>query len=168
MKQFGSAVKLSAILCVSLLALFALAGCGDDKDASGGDTKTFQQDETVGEAGKVKVDSEDQFSAEQQEVIDRIGEFADATEAKDYEKICEDFFTEEAQKLGGDCEATLKKTGSTIKDFEITVTAVEMGADGKTATATATTVTNGQAGGSQSITLAKDKKGEWRVTILGN
>lgn len=168
MKRFGSAVKVSAFMCAALMAMFVLAGCGDDGNSSGGDAKSFEQNERVGEAGKVKVDSEDEFSADQIAVINRIGEFADATEAKDYKKICNDILTEESQKIGGDCVDTLKKTGGAIEDFEITVTSVVVAEDGKSADATATTVTNGKSGGEQTLKLVKDSKGEWRVTILGS
>lgn len=164
MMRFGNAVKLPAIVAVSLVAVFALAGCGDKKAAG---AKSYEQDQPLGQAGKVTVDSKKDFSKEQQAVIDRITEFADATEAKDYKKICKEILSKEAQQIGGDCVGTLKKTGGTIEDFKIVVSSVTIAADGKTATAEATTETNGQNGGSQALTLAKDEKGEWRVTILG-
>lgn len=164
MMRFGNAVKLLAIIAVSLATVFALSGCGDDSPAG---STSYKQDQTLGQAGKVTVDSKQDFSKEQQAVIDRIAEFADATEAKDYKKICDEILSEAAQKIGGDCVGMLEKTGGTIKDFKIVVTSVTVAKDGKTATAEATTETNGEKGASQALTLAKDAKGEWRVTILG-
>lgn len=164
MMRFGNAVKWLAIVAVSLAAIFALSGCGDKKPAG---AKSYEQDQTLGKAGKVTVNSENDFSKEQQEVIDLIAKFADATEAKDYKKICEEILSKESQKIGGDCVGMFEKTGTTIKDFKIVVSAVTIDADGKTATAEATTETNGQKGASQALTLAKDEKGAWRVTILG-
>lgn len=166
MKRFGNAIKLMAILAVSLLVAFALTGCGDKKDDGNG--KSYEQDKPLGDSQKVVVKSDKQFDANQQAVIDKIAEFADLTEKHDYEAICDEIFSKEARKLGGDCAGTLEKTGSTLKDFKITVSDVTVAADGKTATATATTVTNGQPGGAQTLTLAKDSKGDWRVTILGS
>ncbi|MBI4898408.1 MAG: hypothetical protein HY827_08590 [Actinobacteria bacterium] len=168
MKRFGNALKLTAVLAVSLLALVALAGCGDKKDSGNGNGKSYEQDKPLGEAKKVVVKSDKEFDADQQAVIDKIAEFADMTQKHDYKGICKEIFSKEAQKIGGDCVGTLEKTGSTIKDFKITVSSVAVGKDGKTATAKATTIVNGQAGGEQSLTLAKDSKGDWRVTILGN
>lgn len=168
MKRFGNAVRLTAILCVSLLMVVALAGCGDDKESSSeNSTKTYSQNETLGEAGKVVVKSDQEFNAEQQAVINRIAEFGDATQDKDFKKICDEYLTEKAAKLGGDCEAALKKSGDDIKEFKITVTSVKIGADGKTATADTITDVNGQSGSTQPLSLAKDESGEWRVTILG-
>lgn len=164
MMRFGNAVKLLVIVAVSLAALFALSGCGDKKPAG---AKSYEQDQTIGQAGKVTVSSDKNFNKEQQEVIDLIAKFADATEAKDYKKICKEILSKESQKIGGDCVGTFEKTGKTIKDFKIIVSAVTIGADGKTATAEASTETNGQKGASQALTLAKDEKGEWRVTLLG-
>lgn len=164
MNRFGNAIKVLAVVAVSLVAVFAITGCGDKKEPG---AKSYEKDQPIGDAGKVTVNSEKDFSKEQQEVIDRIAEFADATEDKDYKKICDEILSKEAQKLGGDCASTLEKTGSTIKDFKIIVTSVTIGEDGKTATAEATTETNGQKGAAQALTLAKDEKGEWRVTILG-
>lgn len=167
MKRFGSAVKVSAIMCAALVAMFALAGCGDDKSSSDGDTKTYSQNETLGEAGAVVVKSDKEFNADQQAVINRLADFGDATEKKDYEKICTEFLSEEAAKLGGDCEKSLKKSGDDIKTFKITVTDVTIGEDGKTATAQTVTDVNGEKGTAQPISLVKDANGDWRVTILG-
>lgn len=164
MMRFGNAVKLLAIVAVSLVAVVALTGCGDKTPAG---SKSYEKDKPLGDAGKVTVNSDKDFTKEQQEVIDRIAEFADATQAKDYKKICKEILSKEAQKLGGDCVGTLEKTGGAIKDFKIIVSSVTIGEDGKTATAEATTETNGQKGASQALTLAKDSKDEWRVTILG-
>ncbi|MDO8443383.1 MAG: hypothetical protein Q7S78_00020, partial [Candidatus Azambacteria bacterium] len=111
--------------------------------------------------------SDQKFNAEQQAVISRLAEFGDATQEKDFKKICTDYLSEEAAKLGGDCEKTLKKSGDSIKTFKITVTGVKLGKDGKTATADTITDVNGEAGTSQPISLVKDESGEWRVTILG-
>lgn len=168
MKRFGNATRLLAVFSISLLVLIALAGCGSDKKSSGGSSgKTYSQDQTLGNSGKVKVKSDKGFSAEQQAVINKIAEFADLTQAKDYKKICKEILSKQAQKIGGDCVGILTKTGSTIKDFSIDVTNVTVSPNGKTATADAVTTTNGQKGASQSLTLAKDSKGVWRVTILG-
>lgn len=167
MKRFGDATWLLAVFALSLLVLVALAGCGGKKSSGSGGGKSYSQDQTLGSAGKVTVDSDKGFNADQQAVIDKIAEFADATEAKDYKKICKEILSKQAQKLGGDCVGVLRKTGVTIKDFSIKVTNVTIGADGKTASADAVTTTNGQKGAAQQLTLAKDSKGEWRVTILG-
>lgn len=168
MQRFGFAVRLLVLVASSLLVAFAFAGCGDDGDNdNGGGGKTYDQDRPVGEAGKVTVDSKDDFDAGQQAVIDTIAEFADATEAKDYAKICDEILTEKASKIGGGCERVLRRASRDIKEFSITVTSVKVGEDGKTATAEADTETNGQQATPQTLSLVKGAKGEWRVTILG-
>ncbi|MFY9487715.1 MAG: hypothetical protein WAP35_03335 [Solirubrobacterales bacterium] len=168
MKRFGYGVRVLAVLSLALLLAFVAVGCGDDKDGGGsGSGQSYEEDQTVGEAGKVNVDSEDEFDADQRAVVDKIGEFADATEAKDYKKICNEILTKESRQIGGNCVDTFTKTGADIKDFKITVKSVDVAADGKSATANADTQTNGQAGPQQSLSLVKDSKGEWRVTILG-
>lgn len=165
MKRFGNALKLPVVIAVVLVVVLAAAGCGDDKKSGNG--KSYSQDQPLGQAKKVVVKSESEFDAEQQAVINKIAEFADLTEKKDYKAICKDILSKEAQKLGGNCPDFFEKSGAQIKDFKITVTGVKIGADGKTASAEATTETNGQKGAPQTLTLAKDSKGEWRVTILG-
>jgi hypothetical protein len=172
MKRFGNATRLLAVFSISLLVLVALAGCGSSKGSgsgsgSSGGGKTYSQDQTLGTAGKVKVNSNKQFNAEQQAIINTIAGFADATQAKDYKKICKDFLTKQSQKFGGDCVSKFATLGASIKDFSIKVTSVTVGPDGKTASADGVTTTNGQQGASQQLTLAKDSKGVWRVSILG-
>lgn len=167
MKRFGNAVKVSAVMCAALMAMFVLAGCGDEKTSSEGDTKAYSQNETLGDKGVVVVKSEKEFDTAQQAVINRLADFGDATEAKDYEQICNEFLSEDAAKLGGDCEKSLAKSGDEIKTFKITVTDVTIGEDGKTATAQTITDVNGEKGTPQPISMVKDANGEWRVTILG-
>lgn len=167
MKRFGNAVKVSAMLCVALVALFALAGCGDDQKSSNGGTKTYSQDEPLGDAGAVVVKSNEKFDADQQAVINTLAGFGDATEAKDFNKICNEYFTEASAKLGGDCEKALKKSGDAIKTFKITVTDVTVDPGGKAATAQTITEVNGAKGSPQPIKLVKGKDGKWRVAILG-
>lgn len=166
MKRFGNAVKVSALMCVALLAVFALAGCGDDKASEGG-TKSYSQNETLGDAGVVVVKSDKEFDADQQAVINQLAEFGDATESKDYEKICNELLTEKSAELGGDCEKSLSKSGEDIKSFKITVTDVTIDEGGKSATAQTITDVNGEKGTTQPIKLIKGSDGKWRVAILG-
>ncbi|HEV7919147.1 MAG TPA: hypothetical protein VGO97_06170 [Solirubrobacterales bacterium] len=170
MKRFGFAVRLLALVVVLIAATAVLTGCGDDKKSGGNaaDGKSFSKDEPVGDAKKVVVDSEKGFNKEEQAVIDKIAEFADATQGKDYKKICQDLLTKAASKIGGDCEGTFKRSGDLIRDFKITVRSVKVAAGGKTASADATATTNiAKEGTAQTIALAKDSKGEWRIAILG-
>lgn len=175
MKKVEFAARLVAIVAVLSLAAFAVAGCGGDKNennsgGSGGSasgTKQYDSGETVGEAKKVVVDSDTDFNAEQQAVIARIGEFADATANQDYKTLCNDILSKEASKIGGNCVKTFEQTGAQIKDFKITVKSVKMGADGKTATATVDVTSNvNKAVQAQTLSMVKEG-GEWRIQILG-
>lgn len=152
---------MTMLIAIAALAL-AVTGCGGDDEQ----TKTYG-DTPVGEEQKVKVDPEAEFNAEQQAVIETLGEFGDATEQGDYKKLCEEIFTEESSKIGGgNCEAFLKKRGTQIDDFSITVESVTIAEDGKSATVKATTTTNGQPT-STPYSLKQNAQGEWQVAILG-
>ncbi|MFT4050404.1 MAG: hypothetical protein QM648_11305 [Solirubrobacterales bacterium] len=183
MKKFGFAARLLVVAVVLSLAAFAVAGCGsDDKkdtvstDASqtsssggsdSGQTKEYSSGETVGKSKKVVVESDADMSAQQQAVIDKIGEFADATANKDYKALCNDILSKQAQKIGGDCVATFEKTGAQLKDFKISVNSVKIAKDGKTATAVIDVTSNvAKAAQSQNLSLVKED-GDWRIQILG-
>jgi hypothetical protein len=164
------------VICALAIGAFALAGCGDKKDegsAGGGATdtgsgKSYDSGERVGKAKKVVVDSDDKFDAEEQAVIDKIAEFADAANDKDYKKICNEILTKDAQKIGGNCVNVFKQTGSNLKDFTITVKSVTVAKDAKSATADTLSKSNIDTKGTpQNIGLQKDRKGNWRLTILG-
>ncbi len=180
MKNVGFAARLLAIVAVLSLAAFVVTGCGDDKngsgdtasnnsgDTNGGDTKQFDQGDTVGSAKKVEVDSDQDFSAEEQAIIERVGEFGDATADQNYKKLCNDLLSKAARKIGnGDCVGTFEKTGAQLKDFKIVVKSVDVNKDGKTATATIDVSSNVQkAQMQQTLPLIKEG-GEWRIQILG-
>lgn len=181
MKQVGFAARLLAIVAVLSLAAFVVTGCGDDKSGSGssdtasgngdtasGETKQYDEGDTVGEAKKVEVDSDQEFSAEQQAVIARVGEFGDATADQNYKKLCNDILSKASRKIGnGDCEGTFEETGAQLKDFKITVKSVKVASDGKTATAVVDVTSNVQkAQQEQTLSLIKEG-GEWRIQILG-
>jgi hypothetical protein len=183
MKQVGFAARLLALVAVLSLAAFVVTGCGDDKSdnsgstatASGdsgdsgnsGATKTYEDGDTVGEEKKVVVDSDQEFDATEQEIIERVGEFGDATANKDYEKLCNDLLSKAARKIGGDCVKTFSQTGESLKDFKLTIKSVEVAKDGKTATAMIDVSSNVQkTSQSQSLPLILED-GEWRIQILG-
>ena len=184
MKQVGFFARLLAVVAVLALAAAVVSGCGDDdkggnsnggdtaQGGSGGDTssggdKQYDQDEGLGEAKKVVVDSDKDFDAEQQEVIEKITEFGDATASKDYKALCNDILSKQAQNIGGDCVQTFSQTGKTLEDFKLTVKSVTIGKDGKTAKADVSVTSNvSPKPQSQQLSLAKEK-GDWRIQILG-
>lgn len=178
MKKVGFAARLLAIVAILSLAAFVVSGCGDDKKqdtassdqsttASTGGTKSYDSGEAVGSSKKLVVDSDADFSAEQQAVIAQLAAFADATADHDYKKLCNDLLSKEASKIGGDCLKTFEQTGSQIKDFKIVVKSVKVDKDGKTATAVVDVSSNVQkAQQSQNLSLVKEG-GDWRIQILG-
>jgi hypothetical protein len=153
-----------------------VVGCGGDKSDSGsassgssgsaGGTEMDSGD-TVGDSKKVVVGKDSDFDAEQKAVVDRIGEFGDATATQNYKKLCNDLLSKSAQKIGGDCVKTFSQSGAQLKDFKITVQSVKIGKDDKTATATVDVTSNvNKAVQSQNLSLVKEG-GEWRIQILG-
>lgn len=171
MKKVGIAARLLAVAAILSLTAFVVVGCGDDKDSnSNGSTAAsgnLEPGDTVGEAEKVVVGKDAKFDAQQQEVVDRIGEFGDATADQDYKKLCTEVLSKSAQKIGGDCEKTFSQSGAQLKDFKITVKSVKVAKDGKTATAVVDVTSNvNKAVQSQDLSLIKEG-GEWRVQILG-
>lgn len=169
MKKTGLFVRLLTVVAALALTAFAVTGCGNKDNASkdaGPDAKQFQSGEQVGKAGKVEVKSDDKMSVEQQAVVTRIGDFADATDSHNYKRLCS-LLSKEAQKIGGDCEKTFKKSGQNIKDFKIVVNSVTVAEDGKTATAKVDVSSNtGGPQDAQTLTLVK-QGGEWKIQILG-
>lgn len=180
MKNVGFVAKLLVIAAVLSLSGFVVAGCGDDEKkqdttsvdksqptGEAGATKQFESGDTVGDAGKVVVESDADFSAEQQAVIARIGEFGDATADKDYKKLCNDLLSKSARKIGGDCVKTFSQTGDQLKDFKITVNSVTIGKDGKSAVAKVDVTSNvNKTKTPQDLSLTKED-GDWRIQILG-
>lgn len=177
MKKAEFAARLLAVIAVLSLAAFVVAGCGDKKDdkaASGGSgstaatgSKQYDSGETVGSAKKVVVESNQDMSAEQQAVVARIGDFADATANHNYKKLCNDLLSKQARKIGGDCVKTFSQTGAQIKDFKITVKSVKVNPDGKSASANVDVDSNtGGAKQAQTLTMVKEG-GKWRIQILG-
>ncbi|MGB0872730.1 MAG: hypothetical protein ACPGWS_02990 [Solirubrobacterales bacterium] len=171
MKQFGVVARLLAIVAVLSLGAFVISGCGGDDNggnaSGGGDGKTFESDQALGDEGKVVVESEDSFDAQQQEVIDQITAFGDATANKDYKALCGELLSKEASNIGGDCEKTFSQTGEALKDFKLTIKDVKVGEDGKTATANVS-VTSNVSPDPQTQQLSLVKEGnEWKIQILG-
>lgn len=183
MMKIGYAVRLLAIAAILSLAAFVVAGCGGDEKkqdtvsadlsngatgsaSSSGDTKQFDSGETVGDAKKVVVASDADFSAEQQAIIARIADFADATANQDYKTLCNDLLSKKASQIGGDCVDTFEKSGGQIKDFKITVNSVKVDKDGKSATAIIDVSSNVNKQQDQTLSLVKEG-GEWRIQILG-
>lgn len=185
MKQLGNSARLFAVVAALVVAAFVVVGCGGDDDggsgsgsgsASNGDSsqvtpsgesKTFESDQELGDAGKVTVDSKDEFDEQQQEVIATVVAFGDATADRDYKKLCNDLLSKEAQKIGGDCEKTFSQTGEQLKDFKLTVESVTVAEDGKTAKAKVSVTSNvSPEAQSQDLSLIKEG-GDWRIQILG-
>lgn len=183
MKKVGFGLRLLMVAAILSLAAFVVAGCGDEKKqdtvstdqsvptaASGDaadDTKQFDSGQSVGKAKKVVVESDADFSAAQQAVIARIGEFGDATANQDYKKLCNDLLSKKARQIGGDCVKTFEQTGAQLKDFKITVKSVKISKDGKSAAAKINVSSNvNKAQEGQDLTLIKED-GDWRIQILG-
>ena len=170
MKQVGVLARLLVIAALLTVGAFALAGCGgDDKSSSGsGDGKSYDSGEALGEEGKVVVESEDSFDAEQQEVVATITAFGDATANKDYKTLCNELLSKSASKIGGDCVKTFSKTGEALEDFKLTIKSVKVDPDGKSASADVSVTSNVQPEAqTQSLSLIQEG-GEWRIQILGN
>ena len=183
MKQLGNSARLFAVLAALVFAAFAVVGCGgDDKDgdsgaSSGGDNsgqvtpsgeqKSFDSGDQLGEAGKVTVDSKDEFDQQQQEVIATITKFGDATADRDYKTLCRELLSKEAQKIGGDCEKTFSQTGEQLKDFKLTVKSVTVAKDGKTAKAKVSVTSNVAPEAQEQDLSLINEGGEWRIQILG-
>lgn len=166
MKQVGVVARLLAVLAVVALGAFVFAGCGGDDNGSG-DGKEYDSGQALGEEGKVVVKSDEGFDEQQQEVIATITAFGDATANKDYKTLCNELLSEEASKIGGDCEETFSKTGDALKDFKLTINSVEVNEDGKTATASVSVTSNvSPEPQTQSLSLVKED-GKWKIQILG-
>jgi hypothetical protein len=173
MKQVGKAARLFAVAMVLVVAAIVVSGCGSSDnsgntssstDSSG--NKQYAASEGLGDSKKVVVDSGKSMDAKQQEVIDQITAFGDATAAKDYKKLC-GLLSSDAQKIGGDCVSTFEKTGQTIKDFKLTIKSVTVNPDGKTAKASVAVTSNSAPKPQiQDISLVKES-GEWKIQILG-
>lgn len=168
MKQFAVVARLFAVLAVFALGAFAIAGCGgDDNGSSSNGGKEYDSGQALGEEGKVVVDSEEGFDAQQQEVVETITAFGDATANKDYKTLCNELLSEEASKIGGDCEKTFSRTGEALKDFKLTISEVKVNEDGKTATASVS-VTSNVSPEPQTQNLSLVKEGDsWKIQILG-
>lgn len=167
MKQVGVLARLLVIAALMTVGAVALAGCGGD-DGGSGDGKSYDTGESLGEAGKVAVDSEDSFDAEQQEVIETITAFGDATANKDYKTLCNDLLSKEASQIGGDCEATFSKTGEALDEFKLTIKSVKVDPDGKSATADVSVTSNvSPEPQTQALSLTQEG-GAWKIQILGN
>lgn len=178
MKKFGIVVKFLTVAALLALAV-AVAGCGDDKpqdstsvdksvqQSSGdsGQTKQYDKGQTVGEEGKIVVNSDAEMSANQQAVIARLGEFGDATAKGNYKKLCS-LLSKESQKIGGNCEKTFKSSGKNLKDFKITVNSVTVAKDGKSAVAKVDVTSNvNTTAAPQNMSLIKEG-GEWKIEII--
>ncbi|MGH2907439.1 MAG: hypothetical protein ACRDKI_11830 [Solirubrobacterales bacterium] len=168
MKQFGSAVRLLAIAAVLAFAALVVTGCGSDNGGSDSNgNKTYSSDQGLGDSKKVVVDSDKSFDAQQQQVVDQITAFGDATASKNYKKLC-GLLSTDAQKIGGDCVKTFEKTGAAITDFKLSIKSVDVAPDGKTAKASVAVTSNSNPKAqTQNISLAKEG-GEWKIQILGN
>ncbi|MBI2690321.1 MAG: hypothetical protein HYX29_00020 [Solirubrobacterales bacterium] len=172
MKKVGIAARLLAVAAVLSLAAFVVVGCGGDKDNKSATGSTaaagnLESGDTVGKAEKVVVGKGAEFDAQQQAVVDRIGEFGDATAAQNYKKLCTEILSKSARKIGGDCEKTFSQSGAQLKDFKITVKSVKVDKSGKEATAVVDVTSNvNKAVQSQDLSLIKEG-GEWRIQILG-
>ena len=190
MKQVGFAARLLAVVAVLSLAAFVVAGCGSNNNSgnssssssdtsssgsgssstansgssSSGGTKNLQG-QTVGTAKKVVVASNQDLNAEQQAIIAKIGDFADATASHNYAKIC-DMLTKKVKKQlnGGNCVQTFSASGGDIKDFKITVNSVKV--NGSTAVADINVVSNTNTAQHQKFSLAKEN-GVWKIEVLG-
>lgn len=172
MKQVGVLARLIVVAALLTVGAFALAGCGgdDNGDSGGGDGngKTYESSETLGDEGKVVVESDDSFDAKQQEVIATITAFGDATANKDYKALCDELLSKEAAKIGGDCEETFSKTGEALEDFKLTIKSVEIEPDGKNASASVSVTSNvSPEPQTQQLSLTQEG-GEWKIQILGN
>jgi hypothetical protein len=177
MKKVGIAARLLAVAAILSLAAFAVVGCGGDKNDSGSSTSTssgdtasggdVQSGDTVGSAKKVVVGKDGSMDADQKAVIATLGQFADATAAKNFKKLCTQILSKAASKIGGDCVTTFEKSGAGLKDFKIVVNSVDVAKDGKTATAAVKVTSNvNTANQAQNISLIKEG-GDWKVQILG-
>jgi hypothetical protein len=175
MKKVGIAARLLAVAAILSLAAFVVVGCGGDKSDTSSSNNSgstaggneMSSGDTVGDSKKVVIGKDSDFDAQQQEVVDRIGEFGDATATQNYKKLCNELLSKSAQKIGGDCVKTFSQTGAQLKDFKITVQSVKIGKDGKTATAVVDVTSNvNKAVQSQNLSLIKEG-GEWRIQILG-
>ena len=180
MKKVGFAARLLVLAAVLSLAAFAVAGCGKDKadNASGGggtgSTADLSGAQPVESSKSVETTvDEGDLDAEKKAVLSQIVGFANATEKKDYEAICDDYLSKESQKLranGADKNATcadyFSQTGKSIKTFKIYVTGIDINKDGTFATVAATTTVNGQKQPVSNIAMKKEG-GKWKVSVLG-
>lgn len=169
MKQVGVLARLLIIAALMTVGAVALAGCGgDDKEGGSEGGKSYDSGQALGEEEKVVVESDDSFDAQQQEIVAAIAAFGDATANKDYKALCNEILSKEAAKIGGNCVETFKKTGEALKDFKVTIKAVEVDPDGKNATANVAVTSNvSPEPQTQALSLTQEG-GEWKIQILGN
>ncbi len=128
-----------ALICLPLSAL-ALAACGNTVSTSG-------------------------FKGEQHEVAQTVSNFQAAAMAGEQKKICdEELAAALVTRLGGTagCEAAIKSQLAEVDSFEATVESVQLGPDGKTATARVKSVREGKKATS-AVTLVKEG-GRWKIS----
>jgi hypothetical protein len=134
--------RVLALLCLPLSAV-VLAGCGN----------------TVSTAG---------FSGEKHEVAQTISNLqAYATDAEQ-SKVCDRILAAAlVSRLGGEkgCEAAIKSQLAQVDSLEASVESVQLGADGKSATARVKSIHEGKKAAS-SVALVKED-GEWRISGVG-
>ena len=122
-----------------VLALLALAGCGDS-----GPT-------------------------DEQQVRNTLSDFSKATAAKDYQRLCDKILAPsliaDLKKIGLPCEIALQQGLGDVKQPRLLVGAVKV--KGKTATAQVKTSAEGQPPSSDTIELAHTDAG-WQIASLAS
>ena len=110
----------------------------------------------------------DRTPSDSEQVRTVLQRFAKATEARDYDTLCDKVFAPKLlsglQEIGLPCVVAMKKSLGTVKNPKLTVGKVTV--KGRTAFAEVRTAADGQQPSSDRIALEK-VKGSWRVSSLG-
>ena len=146
-------------LTLLVALVVAVSGCG-------GESKQFTN-APLGKAGKVKVQSSEGFNKDQQQVLDKVVEYADVTASRNYEKLCKEVLSDSASQLEGGCVAMFRKSGLKFKDFSVTVKSIKVADNKSSATVAIVSRTDvNKTGTAMNLSLQKSS-GQWRINILG-
>jgi len=133
----------SALICTPLLVL-GMSACGSTVSTSS-------------------------FKGEEHAVAQTLANLQSDATAGEQKKVCaNDLAAGVVARLGGTaaCEAAVKKQLAEIDSLEITVQSVKLAPNGKTATATATSVYEGKKR-QTTVMLVKEAGGSWKIASLG-
>ena len=106
--------------------------------------------------------------SDEEQVRTALTALAEATAAKDYQRLCGEVFARELlegiQQIGLPCEVAMRQAFEDVQEPRLTIGRVSV--SGQTASAEVRSSARGQEPSSDTVTLVKEEEG-WRVSSLG-